>query len=142
MVSGWSALISRYWRIIGVAGASSRSAFCPLSQLAAVVPIPSPCLTRTSAESTAKARAALALKRAAIPALADGTVRPSPRTGLFHFPTARMPWGLNWLEMTKNDWDGAAYHRVSNPQFEWGLEVLGRLRCRETRRLSTRDAAP
>src|SRR6266852_4947446 len=29
--------------------------------------------------------------------------------------------------MTKNDWDGAAYHRVSNPQFEWGLEVLGRL---------------
>lgn len=26
------------------------------------------------------------------------------------------------------DWDAALYHRVSKPQYEWGLEVLSRLR--------------
>lgn len=28
------------------------------------------------------------------------------------------------------DWDGSAYHRVSEPQFAWGLAVLGRLELR------------
>ncbi len=28
------------------------------------------------------------------------------------------------------DWDAQAYHRVSEPQFRWGLEVLGRLPLR------------
>ncbi|MES2153513.1 MAG: methyltransferase domain-containing protein [bacterium] len=26
-----------------------------------------------------------------------------------------------------SDWDGALYHRVANPQFQWGVEVLDRL---------------
>jgi trans-aconitate 2-methyltransferase len=29
--------------------------------------------------------------------------------------------------VTTRDWDAATYDRVSDPQFEWGLEVLGRL---------------
>src|SRR5215471_6400551 len=28
------------------------------------------------------------------------------------------------------EWDGATYHRVSNPQFEWGTVVLDRLPLR------------
>lgn len=29
--------------------------------------------------------------------------------------------------MSRNEWDAAAYHRVSGPQFAWGLRVLGRV---------------
>ncbi len=33
------------------------------------------------------------------------------------------------------DWDGEHYHRVSSPQFEWGLQVLGRLKLRGDERI-------
>lgn len=29
-----------------------------------------------------------------------------------------------------SDWDGGLYHRVASPQFEWGLQVLNRLKLR------------
>ncbi len=32
--------------------------------------------------------------------------------------------------MTSREWNAEVYHRVSDPQFEWGLKVLNRLRLR------------
>src|SRR5947209_3180232 len=33
------------------------------------------------------------------------------------------------------EWNSAAYHQVSNPQFEWGLKVLDRLHVRGDERV-------
>lgn len=32
--------------------------------------------------------------------------------------------------MPSREWDAEAYHRLSEPQFEWGLKVVGRLKLR------------
>jgi trans-aconitate methyltransferase len=32
--------------------------------------------------------------------------------------------------MPSREWDAEAYHRISEPQFEWGLKVVGRLKLR------------
>src|SRR5688500_1010795 len=34
------------------------------------------------------------------------------------------------MSTTPREWDAAAYHRVSEPQFAWGLAVLARLALR------------
>jgi len=34
------------------------------------------------------------------------------------------------MKNIERDWDGAAYHRVSEPQFRWGMAVLGRVHLR------------
>ena len=36
---------------------------------------------------------------------------------------------------TAGEWNAGAYHRVSDPQFQWGLRVLERLRLRGTERV-------
>jgi trans-aconitate 2-methyltransferase len=34
-----------------------------------------------------------------------------------------------------SDWDASSYHRISEPQFDWGQRVIGRLRPREGERI-------
>jgi len=34
------------------------------------------------------------------------------------------------MAQTNREWNSEAYHRVSRPQFEWGLKVLDRLPLR------------
>jgi trans-aconitate methyltransferase len=34
------------------------------------------------------------------------------------------------MTSTERDWDGAAYHRISEPQFRWGMALLERVRLR------------
>src|SRR3954470_16411513 len=42
----------------------------------------------------------------------------------------RYPDGVTRTSAKSNDWDGAAYQKLSEPQFRWGLAVLERLRLR------------
>jgi len=40
-----------------------------------------------------------------------------------------------YMSISNREWNSSAYHRVSNPQFEWGVKVLDRLTLRGDERV-------
>lgn len=51
---------------------------------------------------------------------------PGWRTSVNGFPAAEAVDWSRWHQMDP-DWDASIYHRVSEPQYDWGLSVLARL---------------